>query len=174
MATHGKEMTPEEKKMIVGLSEQGYSGHKIGKLLGEKSRTINKFLKRFHCSGSEENNGRSGRRKKIDISDDRKLQRLLRTDRRQTLGEITDAFNGQAYIPVSSMTVRKQLKYNGCKRHTETKKTPISPVNRMKMKRFCREKLHWKVRENWKKVIFSDETKNRDRKQRQSLCVAYN
>ncbi|CAC5368238.1 unnamed protein product [Mytilus coruscus] len=58
MAPHGKEMTPEEKKMIVGLSEQGYSGHNIGKLLGRNSRTINKFLKRFCDRGSKENNGR--------------------------------------------------------------------------------------------------------------------
>ncbi|VDI49739.1 Hypothetical predicted protein [Mytilus galloprovincialis] len=87
MAPHGKEMTQEEKKMVIGLSEQGNSGHKIGKLIGKISRTINKFLKNFRSRGSEEI-GRSGRRKNIDLSDDRKLQRLLRTDRRQTLGEI--------------------------------------------------------------------------------------
>lgn len=52
-------MTPEENKMILGLSEQDYSGNKIGILLGMNSRTINKFLKRFHDRRSEENNGRS-------------------------------------------------------------------------------------------------------------------
>lgn len=59
MALHGKEMTPEENKMIVGLSEQDYSGNKIGILLGRNSRTINKILKRFCDHRLEENNGRS-------------------------------------------------------------------------------------------------------------------
>ena len=37
-------------------------------------------------------------------------------------------------------------------------KLPV-PVNREKRKRFCRSKLMWTVRNHWKKVIFSDETK---------------
>jgi hypothetical protein len=35
----------------------------------------------------------------------------------------------------------------------------ISPVDREKRKRFCRSKLMWRVRNHWKKVIFSDEMK---------------
>lgn len=159
MAPHGKQMTPEEKKIIVELSEQGYSGPKIAEMIGKNRRTISKFLKRYRERGSEENIQRSGRRKKIGARDERKLYRLLRFDRRRTLNEITQEYNGQTLNPVSSKTVRRQLKFEGFSRHRVTKKTTISPVNREKRKRFCRSKLHWTVREHWKKVIFSDETK---------------
>jgi hypothetical protein len=49
--------------------------------------------------------------------------------------------------------------YEGYKKHPVCKKTTILPVNREKRKRFCRSKLMWTVRNHWKKVIFSDETK---------------
>jgi hypothetical protein len=60
---------------------------------------------------------------------------------------------------ISSRTVRRRLNFEGYKKHPVCKKTTISPVNREKRKRFCRSKLMWTVRNHWKKVIFSDETK---------------
>jgi DNA-binding CsgD family transcriptional regulator len=38
MAPHGKQMTPEEKQIIVALS-QGYSSYKIAEITGENRRT---------------------------------------------------------------------------------------------------------------------------------------
>jgi hypothetical protein len=32
MAPHGKQMTPEEKQIIVALSQQGYSSYKIAEV----------------------------------------------------------------------------------------------------------------------------------------------
>ncbi|CAC5415853.1 unnamed protein product [Mytilus coruscus] len=58
-----------------------------------RNRTINNFFKEVYRLWIKEKHGRSGRKKKINPRDDRKLQRLLRSDRRQTLDEITDAFN---------------------------------------------------------------------------------
>jgi hypothetical protein len=34
MAPHGKQMTPEEKQIIVALSQQGYSSYKIAEMTG--------------------------------------------------------------------------------------------------------------------------------------------
>ena len=36
--------------------------------------------------------------------------------------------------------------------------TTISKINREKRREICREKSGWSINENWKKVIFSDET----------------
>jgi IS30 family transposase len=44
MAPHGKQMTPEEKQIIVVLSQQGYSSYKIAEMTGKNRRTISKFL----------------------------------------------------------------------------------------------------------------------------------
>jgi IS30 family transposase len=47
MAPHGKQMTPEEKQIIVALSQQGYSSYTIAEMTGKNRRTISKFLSRL-------------------------------------------------------------------------------------------------------------------------------
>ena len=54
MAPHGKQMTPEEKQIIVALS-QGYSSYKIAEMTGKNRRTISKFIRRRRVRESEEN-----------------------------------------------------------------------------------------------------------------------
>jgi hypothetical protein len=90
------------------------------------------------------------------------MYRMLLSERRQSLGKITDQFNRQFVTKISSRTVQRCLNFEGNKKHPVCKKTTISPVNRdwrEKRKRFYRSKLMWTVRNHWKKVIFSDETK---------------
>ena len=72
MAPHGKQMTPEpeEKQIIVALSQQGYSSYKIDEMTGKNRRTISKFLRRRRVRGSEENLLRSGRGKKTGVRGD--------------------------------------------------------------------------------------------------------
>jgi IS30 family transposase len=49
-------MTPEEKQIIVALSQQRYSSYKIAEMTGKNRRTISKFLRR-----------RSGRDRKTEL-----------------------------------------------------------------------------------------------------------
>lgn len=142
MALHGKEMTPEENKMILGLSEQDYSGNKIGILLGMNSRTINKFLKRFHDCRSEGNNGRSSWKKKIDP--------------KGMIGSFIDCYVLTSYkfymkslmhlmVRLLSLFVLRQS--GGSKnlmvsRGTQLQRKPQFSVNHEKRKQFCWEILH--------------------------------
>ena len=155
MAPYGKQMTPEEKQIIVALSQQGYSSYKIAEMTGKHRRTISKFLRRRRVRGSEENLPRSGRGRKTGVRGDKIMYRMLRSDRRQSLGEITDQFNCQFVTKISSRIVRRRLNFEGYKKHPVCKKTTISPVNRENRRRFCRSKLMWTVRNHWKKVIFT-------------------
>jgi hypothetical protein len=42
MAPHGKQMTPEEKQIIVVLSQQGYSSYKIAEMTGKnREQSVN-------------------------------------------------------------------------------------------------------------------------------------
>ena len=90
---------------------------------------------------SEENLPRSGRGRKTGVRGDRIMYRMLRSDRSQSLGEITDKFSRQFVTKISSRTFRRRLNFEGYKKHPVCKKTTISPVNREKRKRFCRSKL---------------------------------
>ena len=64
MGRHGKELTTEQKEILLSLSHQGFSSYKIQEFTGINCRTIQKFLKRTREKGSIENNPRSGGRKK--------------------------------------------------------------------------------------------------------------
>ena len=55
MAPHGKELIPEQKEIIISLSNNGYSSNKIQDLTNINSRTIQKFLKRVRERGNIEN-----------------------------------------------------------------------------------------------------------------------
>ena len=69
MAPHGKQMTPEEKQIIVAFLQQGYSSYKIAEMTGENRRTISKFLRRRRVRESEENLPRSGRGRKREFGE---------------------------------------------------------------------------------------------------------
>jgi IS30 family transposase len=129
MAPHGKQMTPEEKQIIVALSQQEYSSYKIAEMTGKNRRTISKFLKRQWVRESEENLPRSGRGRKTGVRGYKIMYRMLRSDRRQSLGEITDQFNHQFVTKISSRTVRRRLNFEGYKKHPVCKKTTIYYLN---------------------------------------------
>ena len=109
MAPHGKELTPKQKAIIVNLSNEGFSSYKIQNMTGINSRTIQKFLKRMRERGKNENLPRSGGRRKTTPRDDRILFRSVKTNRRQTLKDVTARFNQRTSCNVSSRTVCRRL-----------------------------------------------------------------
>ena len=82
MAPHGKELTTEQKEIIISLSNNGYSSYKIQEMTNINSRTVQKFLKRVRERGSIENRQRSGGKKKTTARDDRVLFRRVKGNRR--------------------------------------------------------------------------------------------
>lgn len=159
MAPKRKELSTEQKNIIVDLSRKEYSGRKIAEILDLKARTVQNFLKRFKDRESIENAPRTGRPKKSSERLQRTLLRVVRENRRATLSDITTKVNNTGLLTLSSRTVRRRLFESGFKRRPVTKKITIGPRNREKRLRYCRTKLHWNVQENWSRIIFSDETK---------------
>jgi transposase len=109
MARHNKELTTEQKKMLLSLSHQGFSSYKIQEFTGINCRTIQNFLKRTRERGSIENNPRSGGRKKTTPRDERVFFRSVKRNRRQTLKDLTAIFNNRTGYNVSERTVRRRL-----------------------------------------------------------------
>ena len=109
--------------------------------------------------GNVENLPRSGSRRKTTPRDVRILYRSIKSNRRQTLKDVTSRFNARTGYSVSTRTVSRRLFEDGYRRCVVSKKTTISPVNREKRTRFCRQKLHWTVDNHWSSIIFSDKTK---------------
>ena len=76
MGRKGKELTTEQKELIVRLSEDNVSGPKISEILRINRFTIAKFLKRYRMRENLENASRSGRPKLTDATTDSQLLRV--------------------------------------------------------------------------------------------------
>lgn len=159
MAPHSSELTLEQNEIILQLSNEGYSSHKIQDLIAINPRTIQKFLKRVRERGSIESLPRSGRKRKTTVRDDRYLLRSVKINRRHTLKDVTNRFRSRTGCDVSCRTVKQRLNQEGYKRCVISKKTTISQINRERRNRFFIQKLQWTVANHWFSIIFSDETK---------------
>ena len=122
-----------------------------------KSNVID-VCRKFSDTGSVNNKPRSARPKKIKPRDYRQLVRIVKTNRRSLLSDITTKFYSGRIYPVSKRTIQYNLHKHNYRRSVVKKKLVIKDVNRKKRPAWCRGKRIWTV-DNWKCVIFSDETK---------------
>ena len=164
MGKRGKDLTPSIKQAVLRLSNEGYSSGKIGELLGINRFTVYKCTRRAanlenieNFAGSERV-GKCGRKRKTKPRTDRQLLKVVKTNRRKSLIEITHEFNKSTPNKLSKRTVQRRLHFHGYYRRVVKKTTTIPDRNRKKRRAFCRSHIKWTVQQNWSKVIFSDET----------------
>lgn len=92
-----------------------------------------------------------------DVRGDRKLNRIVKTNRRQSLEDITSTSNRNEGMRLSKITVRRMLHQEEYRRGEIQKTLTISKVNRLSRILWCRGKRHLHS-EQWQNVIFPDET----------------
>lgn len=158
MASNRREMSPVLKEQIVRLHKEGRNNSVIAEITGYDRSTVSKFLKRFAVRQSVANNARSGRPKLTSDQSDRVLNRLVLKDRRKSLSDLTSELNNSMPNPLSTRTVQRRLHFLKYNRRKVAKTLTISKVNREKRVKWCRDHKNWSVDQNWKTVIFSDET----------------
>ena len=105
MGRNGKKLSPEEKRVIINIFESKTSITEIGRLLKRPHSTVSTFIRRYLLRGELENRCRSGRPQKITPRDYRKLERLVKANRRDTLSDITLKFNENNVNPVAKRTL---------------------------------------------------------------------
>jgi transposase len=93
MVRDGKELSTDLKETIIGFDQEGYSACKFAEFLSLNWRTVSYIIKRYRERGTVENLPRSSRKKKTNVRTDRLLLRMVKTNRRQTLGDLTSKFN---------------------------------------------------------------------------------
>jgi transposase len=133
MTPHGKELTIEQKEIILNLSNEGCSNYKMQSMTGINSRIIKKFMKRMRERGNIENLPRRWGIRKTIPRDNRILFRSVKTNRRQTLKDVTARFNQRTSCNVSPRTVCRRLFREGYKRRVVSKNITISQVNRQRL-----------------------------------------
>ena len=86
------------------------------------------------------------------------LLKVVKTNRRKGLTEITSEYNKSTPYKLSKRTVQRRLHFHGYFRRVVKKTTTIALRNRIKRRAFARSHIHWKTEEDWSRIIFSDET----------------
>lgn len=124
------------------MNAKGFNNNKVSELLGIHRSTVSRILKKFFQKGSVENDPRSGRPRVTDVRGDRKLYRIVKTNRRQSLQDITSTFNRNEGTRLSKRTVRRRLHQEGYRRGKIQKTLTISKVNRQRRILWCRGKRH--------------------------------
>ena len=158
MGRKSQELTPDAKTLIVSMHKDGLSHQKIANIIGRNRSTVTKFLKRFSDRGNIENRPRIGRPRKLTFRAEHTLNRTVKQNRRQSLSDITSSVNERIPVNVSKRTIQRHLHRLGYKKRVVRKRLTVSKINRKRRCSWCRVRLNWKVDEQWKRVIFSDES----------------
>ena len=81
----------------------------VAEILDRSESTVSRFLKRSQKKGNIENIHRSGRPKLITERGARKLSKIVKPDRRQSLRDITHEFNASNVQSCSTRTIQRFL-----------------------------------------------------------------
>jgi len=153
-----KELTEDIKNRIIMLSENGHSSAAIAGQLHLHDRTVRKIIQKFRENGSVKVKPRSGRPRKTNSRYDRQLKFLSLSDRFQSASKLAKQMEDATGVVLSASTVQRRLNQCGLKGCVAKKKPFISETNRLKRLKFAKEHIGWSV-DQWKKVLWSDETK---------------
>lgn len=153
-----KELSIEERKIIINSHEIGKSYSEIAKIINRSKSTVQKVINHFKIENIIENKPRTGRPPKLNNREERKIEAIIKKDpftsAPKTATELKESFGKN----VSADTVRRCIKKAGYNARTARKKPHVSETNRKKRTDFATEYKN-KTNEFWEKVIFSDESK---------------
>ena len=150
-----KSISQECKKNIQLLYSQGFSLRKIADRLGVSRETVRRNLDQEELEGKNKSPGRP-----LKLSP-RVKKSLVRSYEAGKLLSSTEGKNHlliKANITVSRSTVRRTLLRSGLKSYAKPKKPRLTAKHKRARLNFA--KLHFdKSEEDWRRVIFSDESK---------------
>ena len=158
MSRKGAELSTETKELIITLSESVQNKAELSRMLNIPRTTITSVLSKYRRTGTVETLTRSGRKRSFTNRDRNALKRLVKSNRRLTLQDITAKLNECKTKTFSQKTVQRELHSEGYKRRLAKKKMVVREVNRKKRVKWCKQRRSRTVDNYWKKVIFSDES----------------
>lgn len=142
----------------VALIEQGFSQRRIGRILGQPRETIRDALRRYRETGRYTRRPGQGRIRCTTEREDRLLVNNVLRNRFLTAVEARNRLYEVEGNSISERTVRRRLAERGLRPFRPARVPELLPQHRRDRLRFAREHVNWNV-EQWKNVLFSDETR---------------
>ena len=130
MTRKTKEISPDQKRQVVRLHQEGFKKTEIGKIIGFSRSAVSKFFKRFDQRENIENKPRTDRPRSTSKHGERALIRLVKQDRRRSLRDLMNEFNQSVPVPICKRSIQRRLSKNGLHRRIVAKTLTFSLKNR--------------------------------------------
>lgn len=149
------QLSDSTRKQILALLDKGQSSHRIARQLDVGRATVDR-VRRVLRPGAQKSRG--GRPAKLSQVDRRAIIRAITSGKHDTASQAAREFNASSNVTVTPQTVRRALKDAGLKAGPKAKKPKLRPHHVEQRLQFALKHQDWTV-EDWKRVIWSDETK---------------
>jgi hypothetical protein len=140
---------------ILSLLNSGHSAHDISPLVGLHHTTISR-LHRKHCPYLKKQSG--GCPPKLSAADTRYALHLITSRKAENAVQVTQILRDMTNQSLSGETTHCHLKDAGMKAVVKAKKPLLTKRHRKERLDWAVAHQHWTV-EDWKRVVWSDETK---------------
>ncbi|KAI0998392.1 hypothetical protein K3495_g9801 [Podosphaera aphanis] len=150
-----KKISPDQITSIAKLVQEGKSTNEISAILGLSHATVVKYRKMMVKEAPKLKNGRPQR---LSARDKREIARLMVNGSTKTAVGASKLVNSEREDNVSAQTVRQALREQGLKAIKKKKKPKLSKAHQKARLNWALCHENW-TKEDWKRVIWSDETK---------------
>ncbi|CAB4430830.1 unnamed protein product [Rhizophagus irregularis] len=151
------ELTEFERGEIIGLWKGGHSERNISEILDFPKITIHGIITDYKNSEKISAASRSGRPPKLAERDIRRIVKIVKEDRQQSLDEITKKFNDGLPSPVCNSTIKHILHSEGYFGRAGKRNPFVSEANHKKRLDWYCERKEWDT--EWDSIIWSDESR---------------
>lgn len=153
-----KQLSDSKKAVIVALRTENLTVRQIAARVGCHNSTVTNLLKKIKAFGSSARSKGTGLQKSSTDADDRMLKRLSLRNRRASAIELKREWFETCGVHTSTRTVQRRLNQLGMFARRPAKKPLLTKTMKRNRYNFAKKHKHWTV-EDWRKVIFSDESK---------------
>ncbi len=148
-----------ERGMVVGARRTGLSISQTADLLGFSHTTISSVYREWSEKEKISSERLSCGRTLLmsEVRGQRRMDRLVRDDRKATVTQITTRYNQDLQNTISEHTTRRTLKQM-CSSSRRPHRVPLlSDKNSTRRIQFTQDHQNWTT-EDWKNVVWSDES----------------
>jgi len=156
MKKRRKELSSEQRGEIIGAYRCGTKPATIARTLGFIPSTVYDTISRYKRTSSAQTNPRPGRPQSLGKRGKRVVRRTVLKGRFKALAEITDEVNASLDTTLCEDTVRKYIAETKLSSRVACEKPFLRKETVKARLQWCKEHQAWD--EEWKKVVFSDES----------------
>lgn len=147
-----------QRGRIIALAEQGMAQRQIARTVGVTQGVVSKTYSRFLELGTLKNRPRRSRGRVTTEGQDRFLAQIARRNPTTSHPELQRQLLQATGVSVSVETIRKRLRARGLFSRRQLRVPELSRQNKADRLNWSLEHENWTI-EDWRNVLFSDETR---------------